>query len=125
MKPIHKFNNSRGATLCNNCKKIIIDGLTDDLYCEEHGGRPKSKYVLVRDNDNKIIRGNDIKWISWKDNGTFEKELQDVEIGSSLVIDFFYGNYTWLTTSVNSILEHRNNFIKFKTKNSIYSLFKN
>jgi len=33
MKPIHKFNNSNGATLCHSCNKIINTGFTDDLYC--------------------------------------------------------------------------------------------
>ena len=35
MKPIHKFNNGRGATLCNQCSVIISVGLTDDLYCKD------------------------------------------------------------------------------------------
>lgn len=35
MKPIHKFNNGRGATLCNDCRVIISEKLTDDLYCED------------------------------------------------------------------------------------------
>jgi hypothetical protein len=35
MKPIHKFNNGRGATLCNQCSVIISVGLTDDLYCNK------------------------------------------------------------------------------------------
>jgi transcriptional regulator with XRE-family HTH domain len=34
-KPIHKFNGSLGATLCNKCSVIITTGLTDDLYCKE------------------------------------------------------------------------------------------
>jgi len=34
MKPIHKFNNSRGATLCHKCSVIISTGLTQDLYCD-------------------------------------------------------------------------------------------
>ena len=34
-KPIHKFNNGRGATLCHECGVIINRGLTDDLYCEK------------------------------------------------------------------------------------------
>ena len=34
MKPIHKFNGGRGATLCHKCSVIITVGLTDDLYCE-------------------------------------------------------------------------------------------
>lgn len=34
MKPIHKFNNGNGATLCHKCNGIISLGLTDDLYCK-------------------------------------------------------------------------------------------
>lgn len=34
MKPIHKLNNGRGATLCHKCTVIITTGLTKDLYCE-------------------------------------------------------------------------------------------
>jgi len=32
-KPIHKFNNGNGATLCHQCRKIINTGFTDTLYC--------------------------------------------------------------------------------------------
>jgi len=35
MKPIHKFNNGNGATLCHCCSKIISIGFTDDLYCSK------------------------------------------------------------------------------------------
>ena len=35
MKPIHKFNNGRGATLCHLCRTIITIGKpTDDFYCD-------------------------------------------------------------------------------------------
>jgi hypothetical protein len=35
MKPIHKFNNGRGATLCHLCRAIITVGKpTNDLYCD-------------------------------------------------------------------------------------------
>lgn len=34
IKPIHKFNNSMGATLCNKCSVIISTGLTQHLYCD-------------------------------------------------------------------------------------------
>lgn len=33
IKPLHKFNNCDGATLCNNCRAIINIGFTDGLYC--------------------------------------------------------------------------------------------
>jgi hypothetical protein len=36
MKPIHKFNNGQGATLCHQCNCIISLGHTDDLYCKEY-----------------------------------------------------------------------------------------
>ena len=35
MKPIHKFNNGNGATLCHCCRKIINTGFTQALYCNE------------------------------------------------------------------------------------------
>jgi hypothetical protein len=34
-KPIHKFNNGRGATLCGKCYVIISEGITEELYCEK------------------------------------------------------------------------------------------
>lgn len=34
MKPIHKFNNSRGATLCYKCSVIISEGMTKEKYHE-------------------------------------------------------------------------------------------
>lgn len=35
MKPIHKFNNGRGAMLCNKCRTIISTGpATQELYCD-------------------------------------------------------------------------------------------
>ena len=33
-KPIHKYNNGLGATLCNKCSIIITTGLQDVIMCE-------------------------------------------------------------------------------------------
>jgi len=35
LKPIHKFNGGKGATLCHKCNIIINIGITNKLYCEE------------------------------------------------------------------------------------------
>ena len=35
MKPIHKFNNGLGATICNYCRTIISNKFTKDLLCEK------------------------------------------------------------------------------------------
>ena len=67
LKPIHKFNGGLGATLCNECNVIISEGLTDDLYCEEHGGKPKFKYKLVRTRDNLTKYGNKLTWVGWNE----------------------------------------------------------
>lgn len=34
-KPIHKFNNGSGATLCHKCRVIINEGFTNKFYCDE------------------------------------------------------------------------------------------
>ena len=34
-KPIHKYNNGIGATLCHDCGVIISEGLTKDMKCEK------------------------------------------------------------------------------------------
>ena len=35
MKPIHKFNNGLGATLCNICLVILETRLTEKIMCED------------------------------------------------------------------------------------------
>jgi len=36
MNPIHKFNNGRGAMLCNGCRTIISTGpKTEELFCNK------------------------------------------------------------------------------------------
>ena len=125
MKPIHKFNGGRGATLCHTCRVIITEGLTEDLYCEKHGGKPQWKYKLVREHDGLVKTGNVAYWVEWDENSRGKKPHQEPAIGYSFVLDFMYGDYIWLTTQVEEILSRQDNYIKFKTKNSIYELFIN
>ena len=124
-KPIHKFNGGRGATLCHKCRVIITEGLTDDIYCEEHGGIPRWGYKLVRERDGLTKKGNVAYWVEWDEDGRGKKPHQEPAIGYSFILDPVYGNYLWLTTSVTEIVETKENYIKFKTKNSTYELFKN
>ena len=54
MKPIHKFNNSKGATLCHLCRTIITTGkMTNDLYCD----RCLSERVKVEEEFN-LLKAN-------------------------------------------------------------------
>jgi hypothetical protein len=54
MKPIHKFNNGRGATICNQCSVIITTGLTDDLYCKECKDHRKKLLIEIMKEDEDL-----------------------------------------------------------------------
>jgi len=123
MKPIHKFNGGRGATLCHKCNRMISEGMIDELYCEEHGGKPTYKYKLIRSSDNLIVTGNKILWLEWNENGTYKEHHETPVVGASLVVDPHYGTYRWLTTTMNSFTEEEG-VVNFETKNSKYQLIK-
>ena len=122
-KPIHKFNGGVGATLCNNCKKIISEGLTGSLLCESCEEKPAPKYRLIRERDGLENNGKTALWLEWNKNGTFKEKYEEPEVGRSLVLDFAYGNYAWMTTSITEILEKKEGYIRFSTENSVYELF--
>jgi hypothetical protein len=120
MKPIHKFNGGVGATLCNECSKIISEGMTDDLFCDEHGGNA-FKYTLIRERDGLTIGANKIAWIEWSGNGTGKAMHEDPAIDRSLMLEPSI-SYKWMTTTLTEIVEQREGYVKFKTLNSIYEL---
>lgn len=92
--------------------KVLLD--QDDLY-------PK-KYKLVRENDGLTKTGTRILWVEWDSDGSFNESHSAIAVGRSLLLDPRM-SYTWLTTAVTEILEERDDYIKFKTQNSIYELF--
>lgn len=124
LKPIHKYNGGIGATLCNECNVIIHTGFTDDLYCEEHGGKPKFAYKIVRSGSGRGLTkyGNKLQWVEWDENDTFKEAHNDIGVGRSLVVDFFMGNFTWMTTQVQSFTKEQET-ITFNTKNSTYTIY--
>ena len=122
MKPIHKFNGGRGATLCHQCSVIIHEGLTDDLYCEEHGGKPKFKYKLVRTKDNLTKYGDSLTWVGWNEDGTYKEQCDEPMVGSSLLFNFTFGYYEWMTSPIVSFTE-QDACITFLTENSEYKLY--
>jgi DNA-directed RNA polymerase subunit RPC12/RpoP len=122
-KPIHKFNGGKGATLCTKCSAIINEGLTDDLLCKKCSGKSLHRYRLVRERDGLTNVGNTALWLEWNETGTFKEKYETPEKGRSLVLDFAYGNYVWMTTTITEIIERREDYIKFSTENSMYELF--
>lgn len=77
------------------------------------------KYELKRINDGLIKKGSDVIFISWNEDGTY---FSEPAIGRSLMLDPKM-SYAWLTTTITEILEQKDNYLKFQTRNSIYELY--
>ena len=81
------------------------------------------KYKLVREHDGLINSGNKIQWIQWNTDKRFNSTHDKPELGRSLLLDPHPISYTWMTTVVTEIIEQREDYIKFRTSNSVYELF--
>jgi hypothetical protein len=81
------------------------------------------KYKLVRERDNLTKEGNRILWIDWDTDGTFHSSHYELKLDRSLILDPHHMSYTWMTTVVTEIIEQREDYIKFRTSNSVYELF--
>jgi orotate phosphoribosyltransferase-like protein len=81
-------------------------------------------WVLVRERDKVTKQSKDVKWIEWKEDGTFKEQFEEVAIGRSLIMSPFNRSFTWQTTTVTEIIEQREDYLKFKTGNSNYELVK-
>ena len=81
-------------------------------------------WKLVRERDGLTKQSKGVKWIEWNEDGTFKEQFQEVAIGRSLIMSPFNHSFTWQTTTVTEIVEQREDYIKFKTGNSNYELFK-
>jgi hypothetical protein len=78
-------------------------------------------YILTRLNDGLVKRGDVIKYVEWNEDGTAKEMHDDMQIGRSLLLDPRI-NYAWLTTVITEIIEKKDNYVKFKTLNSLYEL---
>lgn len=89
-------------------------------------GNPNAsaKYKLVRERDSLTRYGREIGWIEWSDDRKFKKLHDKPGIGLSCMLDPHRMSFSWCTTEATEIIEKRENYIKFKTQNSIYELWK-
>ena len=81
------------------------------------------RYKLIREGDGLTKAGNRILWIEWNEDGTFQSSHDEPGLGRSFILDPYLGSYTWMTTVVTEIIEQREDYIKFRTSNSVYELF--
>jgi LSD1 subclass zinc finger protein len=59
MNPIYKFNNGRGAMLCNGCRTIISTGpKTKEILCDKC--KQKNHIIEIMNSDEELGLYNDI-----------------------------------------------------------------
>jgi hypothetical protein len=83
-------------------------------------------WKLVRERDGLINQSKDIKWLEFNEEGRFKAEHKEPAVGRSLIMSPFNQFFTWQTTGITEILAATPDldYVKFKTGNSIYELFK-
>ena len=92
---------------------------------EIEDSRPTPNYKLVREHDGLEKYSQDVTWVEWDEAGYFKDRHKEFAIGRSLLMSPFHPfTFTWQTTPITEIIEQREGYIKFKTKNSTYELFK-
>jgi len=84
----------------------------------------KPNWKLIRERDKLIKHSEDVMWLEFGEDGFFKEKHDKPSIGRSLLMSPFNQFFTWQTTVVTEIVEQREDYIKFKTENSNYELFK-
>ena len=81
-------------------------------------------WKLVRERDGLTKFSEKVIWLEFNTDGRFKVKHDTISIGYSLLMSPFSQAFTWQTSSVTEIIEAREDYIKFKTGNSNYELFK-
>lgn len=80
----------------------------------------KDNYVLVREDDGKRIPCSVIKFIEWKEDGTFKAVHDEPAVGRSIVVDPGpYGQFRWMTSAIAEVIDSKH----IKTNNSTYKIY--
>jgi hypothetical protein len=96
----------------------------DELFQQIYGKEEEHKYKLVRERDQLTKTSRDVKWLEFDENGRYKADFSQIAVGRSLLMSPFGPSFTWQTTPVVEIVEKRHKYVKFKTENSNYELFK-
>ena len=84
-------------------------------------GEPK--WILTKPEDVNFQKiSNKIIWLEFNDDRTYKAKHKKPTVGLSLLMSPFNAFFTWQTTSIVELIEERENYWLFKTKNSTYLL---
>jgi hypothetical protein len=100
--------------------ELVIDPAFNFIF----GKESEPKYKLIRERDGLTKTSIDVKWLEFGEDGRYKADFEDIAIGRSLLMSPFNQYFTWQCTPVTEIVEQREDYIKFKTQNSNYELFK-
>ena len=104
-----------------------IDQITYNAHIENGKiviNEPKLNWKLVRARDGLIRQSNEILFTEFNDDNTFKAKHKDIKVGYSLIMSPFNRFFTWMTTEITEIIEQKDGYCHFKTKNSTYTLTK-
>jgi hypothetical protein len=115
---------------CCDCGKFTnhipkLDALKDGKMVCDECSRLNSYCVLFKVDDKNFVRTSGIvKFLEWNlSDGSFKEEHNKPNIDFSLIMGPLRDGHAWLTTTITEIIEEKDNYLKFKTKNSFYELF--
>jgi len=106
------FDEEGNMTLDENQAELM--GLIEKEY----------NWKLVRERDGLTNQSKEVMWLEWNEEGRFKAKHDKPAIGYSLIMSPFNQFFTWQTTSVTEIVEERDDYVKFHTRNSTYELFR-
>jgi len=81
-------------------------------------------WKLVREHDGLTNQSKEVMWLEFNEEGRFKSKHDKPAVGRSLLMSPFNQFFTWQTTPITEIVEDQDDYIKFKTKNSNYELWK-
>lgn len=81
-------------------------------------------WKLVREQDGLTKQSEKVIWIEFEGDGRFKEKYDEIGLNRSLIMSPFNDFFTWQTTTVTEIVEQQDGYVKFKTNNSVYELFK-
>jgi hypothetical protein len=84
----------------------------------------KFNWKLVRERDGLTKESERVLWLEWNEDGRFKEKHDEPYIGLSLIMSPFNEFFTWQTTPITEIIEKKESYLKFKTENSVYELYK-
>jgi len=102
-------------TLEDNVMKVALEqGVIENEF----------NWKLVRERDGLTNQSKEVMWVEWNEEGRFKSRHDEPAIGRSLIMSPLNRFFSWQTTVITEIVEQREDYIKFKTLNSNYELFK-